>query len=66
MELYVNQIERVETNHVKAEPETGWTVHFVSTLDTTQEPVLWGDLSTDKPELVAHFQLGQRWTLTSD
>jgi hypothetical protein len=63
MELFVNQIERVETNHLGQETETGWSVHLVSTLDEGAEIAVWGDIQTDRPEIAAQFALGQRWTL---
>ena len=65
VEMYVNQIECVETRRVDTEAEAGSIIHLVSTLDDDGEIVLWGDLETDRAEVAAQFQLGQRWTLTA-
>jgi hypothetical protein len=64
--MYVNQIERVETRRIDTEADAGWIIHLVSTLDDDGEIVLWGDLETDRAEVAAQFQLGQRWSLTAD
>jgi hypothetical protein len=65
MDVYVNQIEYVETNRVGTEREAGWIIHLVSTLDVAEgDVVLWGDLETDRAEVAGQFGLGQRWTIT--